>query len=207
MEIAEERANLRFSATHVSGQPAWYCVRTKPKHEQTASTALNRNLGLEVFHPRLRMERATRRGVVRVIEPIFPCYVFARCALDERLNDIRYVTGVSTIVHFGHGIPIVPDQVIEELRQCFESEEPMSVQDRLYPGAEVTVAEGAFLGFRGIVVRLLPARERVQILLDFLGQTSLAEVDRKSLTLENSCLADLLPTLATGNRVSAGASG
>jgi transcriptional antiterminator RfaH len=101
----------------------------------------------------------------------------------------------------------VPDPIIDELRQCFEAEEPLSVQDRLYPGAEVTVAEGAFLGYRGIVVRLMPAKQRVQILLDFLGRTTVAEVDRKSLTLENSCLADLVPTLATGQRVCLGAPG
>jgi transcriptional antiterminator RfaH len=143
------------------------------------------------------MERATRRGAVRVIEPLFPCYLFVHCTLDERLDEIRYVTGVSSLVHFGHEIPIVPDLVIEELRQCFESEEPMSVEDRLYPGAEVTVAEGAFLGFRGIVVRLLSAKQRVQILLDFLGRTTVTEVDRRSLTVEDSCVADMVPLLAT----------
>jgi len=76
--------------------------------------------------------------------------------------------------------PTVPDGVIDELRQCFEAEEPMAVDDRLYPGADVTVAEGAFLGFSGIVVRVLPARQRVQILLEFLGRTTIAEVDRAS---------------------------
>jgi len=95
---------------------------------------------------------------------------------------------------------VVPDEVIDELRQCFEAEEPLTVQDRLYPGAEVMVAEGPFLGSHGVVVRLMPARQRVQILLDFLGRTTVAEVERKSLTLENSCLADLVPTLATRNR-------
>jgi len=177
--------------------PAWYCLRTQPKHEHIAAASLARNLGLEVFHPRLRMERATRRGVVRVIEPLFPCYLFVRCTLDDRLDEIRYVTGVSSLVHFGHEIPIVPELVIEDLRQCFESEEPMSVEDRLYPGAEVTVAEGAFLGFSGVVVRLMPARQRVQILLDFLGRTTVTEVDRKSLTVEDSCVADMVPLLAT----------
>jgi len=107
---------------------------------------------------------------------------------------------VSGLVHFGYGIPVVPDEVIDELRQCFEAEEPLTVQDRLYPGAEVMVAEGPFLGSHGVVVRLMPARQRVQILLDFLGRTTVAEVERKSLTLENSCLADLVPTLATRNR-------
>jgi len=77
----------------------------------------------------------------------------------------------------------------------------MSVQDRLYPGAEVTVAEGSFLGFSGIVLRVLHARQRVQILLDFLGRTTLAEVDRKSLTLENGRVADLMPSLASTVRM------
>ena len=182
------------------GPQAWYCARTQPKHEHIAAASLSRNLGLEVFHPRLKMERATRRGAVRVIEPLFPCYVFVRCR-HEYLDEIRYVTGISTVVHFGRRIPIVPDPVIEELRQCFETEEPMAVEDRLYPGAEVTVAEGAFLGFSGIVLRVLPARQRVQILVDFLGRTTLTEVERKSLTVENSCVADLMPSLATTPRM------
>jgi transcription antitermination factor NusG len=73
----------------------------------------------------------------------------------------------------------------------------MSVEDRLYPGAEVIVAEGAFLGFSGIVVRLLPAKQRVQILLEFLGRTTIAEVERKTLTTENYSVAALVPRLAT----------
>ena len=187
--------------------PAWYCVRTQPKHEHIAAATLTRNLGLEVFHPRLRLERATRRGVVRIIEPLFPCYLFVRCSLGEISDDIRYVNGVSSLVHFGPKIPAVPDDVIDELRQCFEAEEPMTVEDRLYPGAEVSVAEGAFLGFSGIVVRLLPARRRVQILLEFLGRTTIAEVDRKALTTENHSVADLVPTLAMGARMSVSSAG
>ena len=171
-------------------------MRTQPKHEHIAAATLTRNVGLEVFHPRLRLERATRRGVVRMIEPLFPCYVFVRCCLGELLDEIRYVNGVSSLVHFGDKIPAVPDGVIDELRQCFEAEEPMAVDDRLYPGADVTVAEGAFLGFSGIVVRVLPARQRVQILLEFLGRTTIAEVDRASLATENHSVATLVPTLA-----------
>jgi transcriptional antiterminator RfaH len=144
------------------------------------------------------MERATQRGVVRVIESLFPCYIFVRCHLAERVEGIRYASGISSLVHFGHKIPTVPDGVIEELRQCFEAEEPMTVEDRLREGTEITVAAGAFLGSKGIVVRVLPARQRVQILLDFLGQTTLAEVDRKSVTVEDRRMADLMPVLALG---------
>jgi transcriptional antiterminator RfaH len=177
--------------------PAWYCVRTQPKHEHIAAAGLVKNLELEVFHPRLRLERSTRRGVVRVVEPLFPGYLFVHCSLSECLNEIRYVNGVSSLVHFGTRISTVPDEVIYELKQCFEADEPMSVQDHLHVGAEVIVAEGPFRGFCGTVVRLLPARQRVQLLLDFLGRTTLAEVDRVSVIAENPSVVHLVPSLAT----------
>ena len=136
---------------------------------------------------------------MRVVEPLFPCYIFIHCVLESRLDEIRHVTGISSLVHFGLKIPAVPDSAIDELKQCFESEEPMTVQDGVVPGAEVTIVEGAFFGFSGMVVRALSAGQRVQILLDFLGRVTLTEVDRKSLKIENRRVADLLPLLATTN--------
>jgi transcriptional antiterminator RfaH len=180
-----------------NAEQAWYCVRTRPKHEHIAALNLTRRLGLQVFNPRLRMERATRRGVVRIVEPLFPCYLFVRCDLAEQVDHIRYTNGISSIVHFGARIPAVPTEVIEELQQCFESEEPLTVQDQLCVGAEVTVAEGSLVGSRGIVVRVLPAKQRVQILLDFLGRTTLTEVNRNSLVVEDRSMANVMPSLAS----------
>jgi len=195
-----DSAAPELSPAYTGESRAWYCARTHPKHEHLAASGLRKNLGLEVFHPRLRIERATRRGAVHVVEPLFPCYIFVRCVLAQSLDCIRYTYGMSGVVHFGQSIPSVADSVIDELKQCFESEEPMRVEEPLYAGAAVTIAEGSFLGAHGIVVRVLPARQRVQILLDFLGQATLAEVDRKSLALENRCLADVMPLLATRPR-------
>jgi transcriptional antiterminator RfaH len=183
-------------ATFGVGEAAWYCARTQPKHEHIAARDLSARLGLEVFNPRLRIERATRRGVVKLVEPLFPCYLFVRCHLADQVEHVRYATGISSLVHFGPKIPTVPDSVVEELRQCFEAQEPMAVRDPLQIGSEVTVAEGSLLGSQGIVVRVMPARQRVQVLLDFLGRTTLAEVDRKALIVENRSLAALMPSLA-----------
>jgi transcriptional antiterminator RfaH len=195
--ISEIVMDHRSAELRVSGQ-AWYCARTQPKHEHIAAGNVAKRLGLEVFHPRLRMERATRRGVVRVVEPLFPCYVFIRCSLAEDFDAIRYLNGVSSLVHFGQQIPVVPDDVIEELRACFDSDEPLTVENSLLPGTEVTIAEGAFLGSRGVVVRMLPSKQRVQVLLEFLGRTALTEVDRKSLTVEDRVMPDLLSALGAG---------
>jgi transcriptional antiterminator RfaH len=177
-------------------ESAWYCARTKPKHEHIAAANLQKRLGLEVFHPRLRMERATQRGVMCVVEPLFPCYIFVRCHLAESMEGIRHSTGISSLVHFGQKIPVVPDDAIEELRQCFEAEEPMAMGDGLRAGAEVMIAEGAFLGYPAKVVRAMPGMRRVQVLLDFLSRPTLAEVDRSSLKPIHYRVADRLPLLA-----------
>lgn len=176
---------------------AWYCARTKPKHEHIAAANLQRQLGLEVFNPRLKIERVTRRGLVRRIEPLFPCYLFVRTS-GQAMNEVRYVAGVSTLVHFGQEIPTVADSIIEELRQCFQEEAMLAVEDRINPGAEVSVADGAFRGFQAIVLSVLPARQRVQILLDILGRQTLVEVDRQSIIVENRNMVDLMPSLAAG---------
>jgi len=186
---------------------AWYCARTKPKHEHIAAANIAKKLGLEVFHPRLRLERATRRGMMRVVEPLFPCYIFVRCVLEKRLDDLRHITGISSLVHFRQRIPAVPDAAIDELKQCFETEEPMAMEDGVKAGAEVTIVEGAFMGLSGMVVRTLSAGQRVQILLDFLGRITVTEVDRKSLKVENRAVADLLPLLAASGTSNLAATG
>jgi transcriptional antiterminator RfaH len=175
---------------------SWYCARTKPKHEHIAAANVRKHLGLEVFHPRLRIERATRRGVAHIIEPLFPCYIFVRCVIEDRLNDIQHTNGISSLVHFGNRIPLVADSVIGELQECFETEEPLMLEDNLLPGDEIVVGDGAFAGMRAFVLRVLPARQRVQVLLDVLGRPTPVEVNRESIVLERDSVADRAPVLA-----------
>lgn len=157
---------------------------------------LRKNHQLEVFHPRLRIERATKRGVVRVSEPLFPCYIFVRCVIEQSLNEIQRTNGITTVVHFAHRIPPIADSVIEELKECFAGEETMTVADRVSPGDEVLVANGAFRGMNAFVLRVMPARKRVQVLLDILGRPTPAEIDEDWVVMEGNTMADLVPILA-----------
>jgi transcriptional antiterminator RfaH len=178
---------------------AWYSARTKPKHEHIAAANLRKTMELEVFSPRLRLEKLTRRGLVRVTEPLFPCYIFVRCVIEEHLNGIQHTSGVNRLVHFGGRIPTVPDRIIEELRDYFEADEIITIEGQLLPGDEVTVASGAFAGLSAYVLKSLPAKKRVQILLDILGRPTLVEVERGAVKLNKSTLADLAPVLAASD--------
>lgn len=183
--------------------PAWYCARTKPKHEHIAAANVRKNLKLSVFNPRLRVQRATQRGVVRLIEPLFPCYIFIHCVIEERMNEIQHANGVSSLVRFGHKIPKVEDAIIEELQHYFAAEETMTIEDSLAPADEVIIADGAFAGMQAKVLRVMPATRRVQILLDVLGGPTSVEVDRASIVLEKNTVADRAPILAAPSRVRA----
>jgi transcriptional antiterminator RfaH len=177
-------------------QPAWYSARTKPKHEHIATANLRRHLGLPVFFPRIRLEKLTRRGLVRVAEPLFPCYIFVRCVVEERVSEIQHLSGVSRLVEFGGKYPKVADTIIEELQACFGREDLISLESRLEPGDEVTVASGAFAGMTAQVLKNLPAKKRVQILLDILGRPTSVEVGSEAVMLKKNTLADLAPFLA-----------
>jgi transcriptional antiterminator RfaH len=157
---------------------------------------VRKNLKLEVFNPQLRLERATQRGVVRSVEPLFPCYLFVRCLIEVKINQIQHTNGISSLVRFGQIIPKVEDSVIADLKTYFEAEEPLMVEDALAPEDEVIIADGAFAGTQAKVLRVMPATRRVQILLEILGGPTSVEVDRASVITGKDTLAARVPVLA-----------
>jgi len=48
-------------------------------------------------------------------------------------------------------------------------------------GDAVEISHGAFHGLQAVVTRVMPGRERVAILLDFLGRQTALELDRSHL--------------------------
>ena len=167
----------------------WYCVRSQPRHEHIAAANLRRNHELEVFNPRIRFKRATRRGPVWVTEPLFPRYLFARFELSVMLPKVQHTFGVAGVVRFGAFWPAVSDSVIRELLSAVGEEETRVIEDTLQEGGEVQILGGAFDGFRAIVTRVMPARNRVAVLLDFLGRQTVVELDRGAVTAETEWCA------------------
>jgi transcriptional antiterminator RfaH len=165
---------------------AWFCVRSQPKHEHVATANLRRNLELEVVNPRIRFKRPTSRGPIWVTESLFPNYLFARFSWKASLETVRHTGGVAGVVHFGSFWPEIPDATISDLRKMVGEDEVRTIEQTLRVGDEVEVATGAFAGFQGIISRLVPARQRVAVLLEFLGRQSLVELQMETLIL-NGC--------------------
>jgi transcriptional antiterminator RfaH len=165
---------------------AWYCLKTQTKREAIAAAHLRELEGVEVFCPMLRYRKATRRGKVWWVEALFPGYVLARFVLEKEERAVMYSQGVRGLVRFGDKVPSIPDDFVEVLRQEVArqgAKEVLTVGPRITEGEEVELAHGPLGGVRATVVEVLPARERVKVLLEFLGREQVIEVDLFSLLL------------------------
>jgi transcriptional antiterminator RfaH len=158
---------------------AWYCLHCQPKHDHIAAAHLRRVAGVEVFFPRLRLKRVLRGRPTEVVEPLFPGYLFVQFNLASLLAQISHAPGVSNIVHFGPWIPTVPAAVIIELQEFAGAGHIRSVDTGVQAGDGVRIVCGAFQGLEAIVTRAMPARQRVAVLLDFLGRQVMVEMQQE----------------------------
>jgi transcriptional antiterminator RfaH len=89
---------------------------------------------------------------------------------------VQCVPGVTELVRFGSQCPSIPGEVIEGLRALLGAQDVYVIEDRLAPGDAVRIFEGPFEGLEAIVTRVLPAGERVRVLLDLLGRQTSVEL-------------------------------
>jgi transcription antitermination factor NusG len=154
----------------------WFCVRTQPKHEHLAATALRRQLEITCFSPRLRFRRATRRGAVWFVEAMFPGYLFAEFVYSRQHRQVEYSPGIQGFVRFGDQVAALDSSTIANLRQTADDEEIVIFNPEIQVGQAVRIAEGPFQGLEALVTHLLPAKERIRVLLEFLGRSLETEV-------------------------------
>ncbi len=161
----------------------WYCVRSKPKKERMAAGSLASLHGLEVFCPQIRFQRKTVRGPVWFQEAMFPSYLFARFDLFEMKRAVSYAPGILNIPMFDNRIVFVPDAVIESLQAELDSESVTEAVAPLEVGEETTILEGSMRGLKVRIIKLMPAQERVAVLMEMMG--TLVEAEFPSDALEH----------------------
>ena len=70
---------------------------------------------------------------------------------------------------------MLPELLIHEIRSQTAGGEVIEINPELEPGRTVQVARGPFLGLEAVVTRLIPAKERLEILVEWMGRTLHAE--------------------------------
>ncbi|VGO12126.1 hypothetical protein PDESU_00677 [Pontiella desulfatans] len=161
----------------------WYCVRAKPKKERMAAANLASMHGLEVFCPQIRFRRKTVRGPVWFQEAMFPGYLFARFDMFDMKRAVSYAVGVMNIPQFNNRYVPVPDPMIEALKSDLDEGDVVDGGVPLEVGDETTILEGSMRGLKVKVIKVMPAEDRVAVLLEMLG--TLVEAEFPSEALEH----------------------
>jgi transcriptional antiterminator RfaH len=150
-------------------------VKTQPKREHIAAGRLELLPEVEVFCPRIRFRRNTKRGKVWFEEALFPGYLFVRFDMPTLFRAVSSAYGVRGLVRFAGACAHVPDFVMTALRS--EADGVIVIKEpALKAGDEAVVADGAMRGLRAVVTRVLPGGERVKILMELMGTAVEAEV-------------------------------
>jgi transcriptional antiterminator RfaH len=156
----------------------WFSIHTAPRQENKVAQVLQRELELEVFAPRIRFRRMRSGKPHWTTEALFPGYLFARFDYFERRRQINALPGVTNIVHFGERPAPIADPVMAELRALVHDGETIEVAADPQPGSEIVISAGPMAGLRALVTRVLPARQRIAILLELLGGPREVEIER-----------------------------
>ena len=162
------KENERISVLFEEGL-RWYTVQTKPKKEKTVERRL-KDLDLEVFLPWVRLRRRVGSRFRRVLDPLFPGYLFCRLDIFVAGKVARYSPGVKDFVRFGSRIADVDDEVIGGLRnRCPDG--VADIKPRPYRAGEpVLIREGPLSGVEAVFEREMRGSDRVGVLLELLGR-------------------------------------
>src|SRR5262249_19161109 len=134
--------------------------------------------GFETYFPRLRAHRIARGRKIETQPALFPGYVFI--LIEQRWYSIRGTPGIVRLVQDGEQSQ-VPDSVIAEIRSRERNGliELPKVPD-MRPGDRIRILHGPLAGQLAIYAGMKP-RERVEVLLTFLGTQMRAELARSAI--------------------------
>jgi len=112
---------------------------------------------------------------------MFPGYFFAQFDYVTQRRAVENAPGVRGLVQFGDRLATIDTATIDGLRRRMETNEIVTIDPEIKVGQEVQIAHGPLQGLEALVTQLLPASERVRVLLEFLGRSVQMEVSKTTL--------------------------
>ncbi len=161
---------------------AWYVVEAKRHGEERARAHLSRK-GILAFLPLIEVVRRYRIRRVRVLEALFPGYLFVRLdpADHREWNAVCWSPGVRRILSIADTPVPVPDEVIAVIQQRIRDLGFVRPGFRFAAGSRVRILRGPLAGLEAVFARPLSRQGRVRVLVELLGGRRGVEVDELDL--------------------------
>jgi transcriptional antiterminator RfaH len=140
--------------------------------------------GIHSYLPLIPLRRHRRGSAQRVIEPLFPRYLFTRLDLEEiGVSVVAFTPGLRDFVRMDGQPVVVADAIVSEIQSQLASgaAEQRQLQPRFHSGDPVRVKDGPLAGLNALFERQLPGRLRARILVQLLGGQRPIELDESLL--------------------------
>ena len=167
----------------------WIAIYTKSRHEQIVVNELIKK-DIESFCPMFKERRQWSDRKKWVHFPLFRSYVFARIHLKENIFVLQTI-GVNKIVKFQNKISIIPDQVINDIKNIVDGGYKIQQVDYFIKGDEVSVISGPLKGLNGII-QDLKGDSRLIMKVEAIRQAFSIEISSEQLKLKKKNVSKIL---------------
>ena len=122
------------------------------------------NQKFEYYLPKITTKKINSNSKEEVL---FPGYIFINTS-SENYSVLQHTMGIKKIIKFGDNIAYMSDEEIEAMHMAEERSKIDPVAQKIKIGQDALIKKGTL---KGIMVKIcsLPSKQRVDILLNFLG--------------------------------------
>ena len=112
-------------------------------------------------------------------EILFPGYIFVNTNF-ENYTALKYTMGIKNIIKFGNNISCISNEEIEAMQIAEETSKIDPVASQIQIGQDAIIAKGSLAG-NIVKVCSLSSKQRVSVLLSFLGSVRRVTISEKDL--------------------------
>jgi transcription antitermination factor NusG len=113
------------------------------------------------------------------VELLFPGYIFINTN-PENYSVLKYTIGIKNIIKFGDNISCIASEEIEAMQMVEKASKIDPLASQIQIGQDALITKGSLAG---TIVKIcsLPSKERVDVLLNFLGSVRRVSISEKDL--------------------------
>ena len=167
----------RIGSTKYFGSLHWFVIHTKPRDEYRVKNHFE-GMEIETLLPLCENFQYSHGRMSRVINPLFPNYLFARLDLDRHYYKVKWTRGVNRILGAANEPIPISEPVIQMLRDRMGDDDTVKLLENLQEGDLVQITSGPLKDLIGVFQRRSSSGERVKILLNLIGVDVPVQISR-----------------------------
>ena len=168
----------------ISVEETWYLLKTKARQEKRAMENLQRQ-NVKCYCPEILIEKVLRGKKSKIIEILFPGYLFANFEnAISTIHSVKSTRGIKSFVSFGGTPARVPCALIQELKEKTKQSENLLISKLPKLGDKLKVTDGPFNGLVAVFCKT-NGNERAEVLLNLMNQQVKATIHYSDLVADN----------------------